>query len=290
LAIIIISILSNITLLSKRFDDDLNYDIDGTIRDSVCFSLRFFPGDTLYYRIEAQDSIIINFDEALTKKRYERLRVVCDSVSKNGHFHLALTYTDFVAEESRGEIRDVLRQGSPWTNRTVYLTIDSLGVRHRIRPDNPNRAAISPGGAFQSFLFFGFEEHCKAINESWLVKTSDTLFENGVPGAILNHANLMRAEPDIDTLDYECSRFRFIRTATGNVEVITNEEQVITMVVINSGGNLFISKKYKVPVYSFQTAEQKLSFFFPDEKDMKGLHYNNTHFVLEEIIRDMKYR
>jgi hypothetical protein len=44
--------------------------------DSTCFAYRFRAGDTLLYRIEAQDSIVLQNRPPLVRHRYETLRLV----------------------------------------------------------------------------------------------------------------------------------------------------------------------------------------------------------------------
>lgn len=255
------------------------------VKDTVSFAYKFFPGDKLVYKVESKDSIIFDFGDPLVRSRYERFRVECDSVSADGLFHLSLTYTDYIAEESFGEMKNVRRDTSPWSNRTIKLTIDSLGKRYSVKPDNYNLAAIAPGGAFQPYLFFSFEENRKAVNESWYIAGTDSLYENGVPAAMLEHNNLFRAGADIDTLDYKCSQFRFVRTANGSFSMKTNEQSIATTVVINSGGNLMISKELQIPIHLFQTIEQKLRVYLSEDSVKIGTHFSNTTFVLESISR-----
>lgn len=255
------------------------------IKDSVSFSYKFFPKDTLFYRIESKDSVIVDYGEPLIRIRTERIRVVCDSVSEGKFYHLRISMTDFVAEETQGTEKGIQRESSPWLGRETGLTIDSIGSRLHGWVDNPNKAALSPGGSWTPYLFFKFGATRKAVNESWLVSATDTLYENGVPSANLKNSSLLRAMEDIDTLGYESSQFRFVRTGRGDIELITKDDKLINSVVVNSGGRIIISKQYQVPIYLFQTIEQKLKIYMPDSNPITAQHFTNTNFVLEEIRR-----
>lgn len=254
-------------------------------RDTVCFKYKFQPGDYLIYRVESRDSIVFDYDTPLLRDRYERLIVICDSISSNGYFYLNMYYTDYTAIESKGDIKDVRRNSSPWIDRHIYLVIDSSGNRINGTTQDKMNAAVSPGGPFQPYLFFPFQQSCKQVNESWLVNSIDTLYENAFPPAILEHSNLFRAEELIDTLGYSCVKFRFIRTGNATYQLKTQDQNIFSTAVINSGGRMFISKEYYVPVHFFQTIEQKLRVYFSEENYKVGKHYTNTNFTLEEIIR-----
>lgn len=256
-------------------------DSDVIIKDTVHFKLNFKAGDEIVYRVESRDSIIFDFGDALLRDRYERFKITCDSVDSKGLFHLTCAFTDYIGIEAKGDIKDVKRNYSPWTNRKVYLVIDSVGNRRKALHSITNEASMSPGGAFQPFLLFPFVETEKTVNASWLVKSIDTLVENGFPSGILDHASLMRAEADMDTLDYHCSQFRFVRTATGEVNLQMEDQVVVTKAVINSGGRILISKDLLLPVFFFQSIEQKLRVYF-SETDVKiGKHFINANYVLE---------
>ncbi len=253
--------------------------------DTACFKYKFQQGDLLIYRVESRDSIVFEDDTPLVRDRWERFIVKCDSVDKLGRFHLNLCFTDYTAAESKGEIKDVMRKTSPWVNRKFFLVIDSVSKRIRSVAGDVINAAVSPGGPFQPYLFFPFSQSCKAVNESWLVSSIDTLVENSFPPAIVEHSNLMRAEDKIDTLGYSCIRFRFIRTGEATYQVQSEQQSLLTSAIINSGGRLFISSEFSVPVHFFQTIEQKLRVYFDEDNYRVGKHFTNSYFTLEEFIR-----
>lgn len=260
-------------------------EIEEVPSDTVCFKYKFQPGDLLIYRVESRDSIVFEDDNPLVRDRWERFIVKCDSVDRFGRFHLNLHFTDYTAVESKGEIKDVMRKTSPWVNRKFFLVIDSVSNRIHSVPEDVINAAVSPGGPYQPYLFFPFSQSCKEVNESWLVSSIDTLVENSFPPAIVEHSNLMRAEDKIDTLGYFCIRFRFIRTGEATYQMKSEQQTIFTTAIINSGGRLFISSEYFIPVHFFQTIEQKLRVYFDEDNYRVGKHFTNTYFTLEEFVR-----
>jgi hypothetical protein len=162
--------------------------------DSTCFAYRFRAGDTLLYRIEAQDSIVLQNRPPLVRHRYETLRLVCDSVdSAAGRFWLRLTPVEFLARE-RQDTLEALRPHSPCLQRTVVLCMDSLGGRHSVQA--PAEPLVCPGGAFQLPLMAPLEPECKRIYESWLVQDTVELVENASPAPVLVRTVLARAFPE----------------------------------------------------------------------------------------------
>lgn len=280
LLILYLLITPVIILAQSEFDES-----DDIVRDTICFKYKFKKGDHLIYRVESRDSIIFDYDTPLIRERYERFIVKCDSVDKFGRFYLTLSFTDYTAIESKGDMQNVRRNSSPWNDRFFYLVIDSLGNRIQIKAMNNMNAAVSPGGPFQPYLFFPFQQSCKLVNESWLVSAKDTLFENAFPPPIFEHSNLMRAEEKIDTLGYSCVKFRFIRTGEATYQLKTDDQNIFTTAIINAGGRLFISDKYFVPVFFFQTIEQKLRVYFSEDNYKVGKHFTNAYFTLEDIFR-----
>lgn len=248
------------------------------------YKILFFKGDTVTYRVEAHDSIIVDFNDALVKTRFEMYRVICDSVSRNGLFHLRITLVNYIADEWKRRIPPVRRTTHPWIGRDVFLTIDSLGRRYSTGIDDTTIYSMSPGGAFQAQLFVPFGDTYKFINESWNVNTLDTLAENGLPFPIVRRSFLFRGEHPIDTLGHASIRFRYITTGTGAVTVIANETKLRTDAVLNGGGNMILSTKDYIPVHHFSNIEQKMNIKYPDGTEMPVWHYNSTDFTLDTFI------
>ncbi len=286
LLFIVIFLFITYSFLFSQDDSLETKETTPVIKDTVCILYKFYKGDELTYRVTSRDSIVFGMDEPILRERVEKLRVYCDSVSSGGLFHLRLTLIDYSSTESSGEEKDITRTSSPWLNRNTYLVIDSVGNRIKVMPDNYHLAAISPGGAFAPYLFFAFEQNCKAINESWFVSGKDSLYENSVPAGEISHSNLLRLENNLDTLGYFCSQFRFVRTASGNFLMQGNEGTILNESVMNSGGVMMIAKREKVPVHLFQRNEEKLRVFLTADDLRTGLKVTNTNFDLISIVRN----
>ena len=248
------------------------------------FRYNFFKGDTLRYSVASFDSIIINYGKPLEKTRFEQIEVTCDSVSKDRKFMLGFRLLKLISDESFDKEENVRRLTSPWVGRKTYLWIDSLGNRIKSYPDDTLKLAISPGGAFAPYLFFPIKETYRYINESWIVNSNDTIYENGVPASVLKQSSLFRARKPIDTLGYESSRFSFIKTAIGAVNVITSEQILRTEATISGSGFMTMSKKEHFPVHYFANIEQKLMIFYPEQDALPGQHYISTDWTLDTFI------
>lgn len=247
------------------------------------YKLKFFKGDTLRYKVASYDSIVIEFDKPLTRMRFEMIEIVCDSASLDGKFYLTQSLLSYIADEASGSVEKTRRTTSPWIKRKVRIIIDSVGNRFSALADDNKIYAMSPGGAFQPYLIFPFKECYKAKDESWFVKTIDTLAENGNPRAIENQSSLFRTEEPIDTLGYKCNRFRFIKTANGQITSISGKDRILVEAIINSSGNFILSNEYHIPVYFFSNIEQKLKITTPEKEAMPGLHLISTDFILDEF-------
>jgi hypothetical protein len=243
--------------------------------DSTCFAYRFRAGDTLLYRIEAQDSIVLQNRPPLVRHRYETLRLVCDSVdSAAGRFWLRLTPVEFLARE-RQDTLEALRPHSPCLQRTVVLCMDSLGGRHSVQA--PAEPLVCPGGAFQLPLMTPLEPECKRIYESWLVQDTVELVENASPAPVLVRTVLARAFPEQDTLGYRCRVLQFV--ATGSA-FYSDGARLSSQAIVNSFARLHIAEE-GFPVAGFITHELKLQLWLGGEP-LPGVHYCNVFYRLAE--------
>lgn len=281
--LLIAAILSLLQLENQlEYDDDFESDFL-KLGDTVCFSYRFYPGDTLLYYIHSFDSIIIDNDSPLLRERFERIKIICDSVNSKGHFFLRQTLLNYLAYESIREYKNIERTTSPWINRMIGYEIDSLGKRYSYFVDDSTLAAVAPGGAFAPHLLFPLGANCKRVNESWNVESLDDLPENGIPVPIVNQASLFRANDYGDTLGRRCIKLEYIKTAQGSNWVKTNNDFILVTVIANGFGFLFLDSLERVPVHYFATLEQKLTINLPDGSIKPGLHYISTNFTLEYI-------
>ncbi len=284
---ILLCAITLISLLQIENNSDFNYeDYESDflmVGDTVCFSYQFFPRDTLIYYVHSFDSIIIDIGKPLLRERYERIRIICDSVNSKGRFFLRQTLLNYLAYESSGEIRNIERTTSPWLNRTIGYEIDSLGKRYSHWIDDSTIASTSPGGAFTPHLIFPFGANCKRINESWNVESIDDLPENGIPVPIVNQSSLFRANDYGDTLGRRCIKLEYIKTAQGSNWVRTENDFIVVTAVLNGFGFLFLDNLERIPVHYFSTIEQKLTITFSDETIQPGWHFINSNYTLEYI-------
>ncbi len=286
LLILFLLILTTIPLFSQ-VDEDIYVPKK---KDTVCFHYKFQPGDTITYRLTAQDSIVIDFGTPLLKTRYELIRIVCDSVSENGHYFISQELVNYIGEESRGDMTGIQRTDSPWTGRKVWFEIDSVGKRYSIGVDDTLKAAMSPGGPFQPNLIFPFKNDCKVIDESWSYSSEIELPENGFPVPVVNQNTLFRAMKPKDTLRYECNRFQYIRTAQGAVALLTEDTKIRTKTVNTSHGMVFFHKEHSIPVHYHANIEQKLTIETPDSGIRPGFHFTIIDYTLDQYIPAEKHK
>jgi hypothetical protein len=251
-------------------------------KDTVTFKLKFEAGDTIYYRVDSFDSISIDYGTPLIKSRYEKIKVVCDSVSKEGHFFLTQQLVDFMSVEEQ-DTEKTNRNSSPWLGRKARFEIDSVGNRYSYGIDDSLKAALCPGGAFQPYLFFPFTANQKALNETWLTESMDYLPENGVPIPVLRQSSLLRARKPLDTLGDSCNSFEFIKTGQGTYYLNTNTEKLAVTIILNGFGVMDISTTRFIPVHFYSTVEQNLTIHEPDDVTKPGKHQISTNFTLLSI-------
>lgn len=248
------------------------------------FYYKFYPGDTITYRVSSRDSIIIEYGKPLTKDRYEIYEIICDSIGKkNKYYYLSYSLKSYIADESYGNMENARRTSSPWVNRTINFVMDSTGKRVHSYSKDSTLFAMSPGGAFQPHLFVTFNEIYKVDNESWIVSSTDTLAENGVPYPIMKQSTLFRAQLPSDTLGYQTYSASFIRTATGYVTTVTEDTKILVETIINLGGSLYLSKKDMIPIVMLATSEQKLKITTPQKEAMPGYHYTSVVYELDNF-------
>lgn len=281
LKLLIFTILIQYNSLSLQQDTEIK---KYTESDTLCFRYDLRAGDTLTYRVVSFDSITVDFDEPLLRTRYESIRYTVDSV-KNGRYFMTYSLTKFLGKESQGDLKNVTRESSPWEDNRIFLEIDSLGTRYEQAIINPESYGVTPGGAFQPYLFFPIKESCKRINESWLVKAADTLAENGFPYPIMDGTAMMRVVGNIDTLGHKSKRFRYVKSAQAFFYRMTLNDTTEVFARINSGGHITFSKKLNIPVHYYATIEQKLKFTYGNGKEVPGWHFTTANFTLESFRR-----
>lgn len=250
--------------------------------DSIyCFKYHFDLGDTLIYRVESYDSLIIDYGEPLLKQRYEEIVIVCDSI-KNGVYYLNWKLNNYLGFESSGEVKGIKRTTSPWLGRNILIAMDSLGNRKKIDNGNSNIAAVSPGGAFQPPLLIKLSDsiNCIKLNSFWNVESLDELAENAFPVPLINQASLMRITGEIDTLNKRCIRINSIKTGQGSFTAFSENDSIkVTNIIAGAEIIDFAIDDYQL-VHMLTTTEQKLTIIVGNREPKKGIHYIYTHYTL----------
>jgi hypothetical protein len=248
--------------------------------DTVCFKLSFSKGDSLHYRVTASDSIVLEGQPTLVKRRTETILIVCDSVGANGHFYLTQSLVGFAARENAEDTSTLMRLETPWLNRRAHFEIDSLGKRYSWSSDDTTRQAIAPGGAFQQNLIFPIMESCKRINESWMVTTLDDLPENGVPAPLQQQTTIFRALEPLDTLGEHCNRFQMALTGQGVSIVGAEGRKIRTSSILTTFGLMTVSTEKHIPVHFFTTSETKLKIETQRGQSTNGKQFTRANFTL----------
>ncbi len=245
-----------------------------------CFKYSFNPGDTLVYLVHSYDSIIIDYGLPLLKVRNEILRVICENITKHNSFILSFELIEFRGRDFQ-DTNLVEYNETDWKNRKVKIEIDSLGNRLNFWVDDSTISGRTPGGPFHPHLFFSFNETCKKKNETWLVRTTEDLVENGIPIPRLSHSMLFRMIGEVDTLGEKVARCEFIRTGQGSLQLQHMQNNLKVTSIINAYGYLDISKEKGIPLHLFTTEEQKLSFS-SENTQSTGKHFIHTNYTLIE--------
>jgi hypothetical protein len=273
------------TLISQLpIPDDLGTSSTTFSQDTVCIKYNFLPGDSIYYRVEAYDSIVTNYDEPLLRHRFERHLIVCDSINSMGRYHLQHTMVNYIARESKGEIQNIERLDAPWVGTTVYYEIDESGRRFSYSVGDSTVASVAPGGAFTPYLFFDLASYCNVTGRNWVDSKTIEIPENGVPFPLYKHTTLFRMQELIDTLDEKCARVEFTRTGNGSYKVPMSEKMVRVTNKTNGFGLLDISLEKQIPIHFYMTNEQKLSIKKANGDSVPGKHHTTAYFTLEEYL------
>ncbi|HYF03931.1 MAG TPA: hypothetical protein VEC36_11175 [Patescibacteria group bacterium] len=248
--------------------------------EKVCFRYSFSKGDTLRYTLFASDSIVLDGRPDLVKRRTETVQIVCDSVGTNGHFYLTQSLVGYSARETSKDTLAQMRFSTPWLNRRASFEIDSTGKRFSWNIDEPNREAITPGGAFQEILIVPFKESCKRINESWMVQSDDDLPENGSPAPFRRQATFFRALDPLDTLGERANRFQLALTGQGVAVVGTDGNKIRTTSILTTSGIMDISTQKHVPIHYLSVSETKLKIESQRGEKLEGKQFNRMRYIL----------
>lgn len=255
-------------------------------RDTFCFKYRFYPQDTLIYKIQARDSLIQGLDDPILKERNEILQVICDSVDKKKRYYLTLQLLQSKTSEWTSKGDSAERNSSVWIGKLIHLVIDSLGNRLNAWNEDTSFIATTLGGIFQPYLFFPLQENCKRINQSWLIKTKDTLFENAFPPGIIDQTSLFRLKDTVYTGNDSSLMITFVKTARGFYGINSADMNFIIDAKINSYGELLLSNIDEIPKDYTATQELKMQMKYPDGHEIPIWQYTTIRYTLSELKRN----
>jgi len=249
--------------------------------DTTCVKYTFYPNDTLIYRIDAYDSVSVNYDLPLLRTRREVVMFICDSVDKNMKYYFSRYLVDYYAKESNAQKQNVEIEDHAWKMKKVNFSIDQSGKRYTYGVDDSTTALLAPGGAFAPHLFFDLGIYCNQIDINWNVKASDEIPENGVPFPLFNSLTLYKFREPIDTLGQKVNRVEFIRTGQSSYEFpIKDSENGTITGKSNEFGLLDISVIDEIPIHYYSTKEVKVNINQRRGRILPGYNYHTTYFTL----------
>lgn len=249
--------------------------------DTLCFRYTFYVGDTLLYHVQSEDSILFAGEPTLIKSRTEFVLVWCDSLINTNVYRIHLAVID-AREVQRTPTDSVQRTSSPWMGRMATLVIDSAGQRLEMSADDATKTAMSPGGAFQPLIFPTFGELCGRQNESWLIRDTIALVENGVPAAAYEHATLWRVLDRADTLSRKFFQIQYTQTGIGGLSFRMDQVAMNVKAQVAAFGKLTMDSTLQVPFHLFATSENKITMSTPQGTERKGKQLVSVHVSLLE--------
>lgn len=252
--------------------------------DTLCMSYKFMPGDTLYYKVDASDSIVVNYGVPILRIRKEFHRIVIDSVNSFNRYHLSHTMLGYKSKENQGTISGDIKEGSDWKDVTVRYEIDQSGKRYSYGIDDSTSAILHPAGAFNPPLLFDIGVYCELSGHNWIVQNTIELPENGVPFPLLKYTHLFRFTDKKDTLGYPITRLEYTRAGIGSYNLDLLKGQTNTASTINGFGLLDVAQDTKIPVHHYTTTQQKITVTTPSGRKEKIQHFTEIYYTLDKAI------
>lgn len=254
-------------------------------KDTLCFRYHFLPGDSLLFKVEANDSITFGKTEQYAKQRFEWLNVVCDSVTRDGHY--ALHFEILASREATVAYPNPdtsFRESSPWKGRRSYVVMDSLGHRLRTWVDDPRRAALTLGGAFQPLPMPTLDTSCGRQNQSWTVSDTTLWVENGVPSPAVRYQALVRVLDKADTLGLRFHQLQYTQSGIGRLHMPASAQTgaMTYDAVINAYGKLSVETSRNIPFHLFATSENKVSINVAG-RVKEGKHFISMNYHLVQL-------
>jgi hypothetical protein len=271
---------------NQRLDEKLIVGDVEVKKDTLCHFYNFSVGDTLEYRVESGDSIVVNWESYLTKERYERIRIVCEKIDKKtGHFFLSYENIDYIGYEFKPLYEKVERESHPWLNKKVIIEIDSLGRRHSFQYSDTTTKGLTAGGPFQGSLIQPIGMKCSAKGNSVILqKDTSYLAENGyqTPKVVMTY--LIENMGEVDTLDNNCTRIDLSTTGNGEVFIESKDAMFYMTTVVNGHVENYMSNDLHIPIWLYFTQEQNFTMELGQGKKTKGFHYSYSIFNLDRYV------
>ncbi len=250
-------------------------------KDTICYRYRFAAADTLLYRIESRDSIIVPGFDPMEKWRIEGLRIVCDSVSGD-IYHLTLRIEAFRERQWRGTDSSE-RTSHPWMRRVMRLSIDSLGRRLSARIDDASRAMASPGGLYQALRLPIIDTSCGRQQQSWISNDTIVVPENGIPAPEIRQHALWRVGDLLDTLGRKASWIQYTLTGFGGVDVPDTTLNVTSVGSIAEYGRLVMDRGLEIPLSSSVIQQVRFRLQSGQSRNTEGRHHVTSTMSLLEL-------
>lgn len=272
---------------NKQIDESLiTGESELVSKDTLIHKYYFVKGDTLEYRLESGDSVIVNWDSPLIKERYERIIITCDSVDKTtGHFFLTHEYKLITGSEFKNLYPEKEIDAHPWLDKKVTIEMDSVGNRYSFSYADTSKSGTTAGGPFQGLLLQPIGKSKSTEKWSWIELNDTTNFaENGFPTPTMIRTDLFENKGKTDTLGFEVVRVDI--SFTGNGEFFINDEDAAFYMTSISNGHTenYISTELGIPIWAYYTQEQQFEITYGEEKNSKGMHFSYTLFQLDRFV------
>lgn len=285
--ILTIIVISTTFAQDKTLGEKLVTGTENIIKDTLEHKYNFVVGDTLEYRVESADSIIVNWGSALLKKRYERIRLVCEKIDKKtGHFFISYQYDQYLGYEDKLLYKRTQRDHHPWLNKKVTIEIDSLGENYSYEYSDTTSKGFTAGGPFQGLVLQPIGRKTSTKGQSWIIKKDTSyLAENGypTPKSILTY--LVENKGEVDTLESKCVRID--NSFTGGSEVFVNNDNALFLMTAGQNGHSenYLSEEYHIPIWVYYTQEQNFEMELGNNKSSKGKHLSYSIFQLDRFVK-----
>lgn len=286
ICVLILTSFLSLTAQNQKLDENLITGDQVQIKDTLCHYYSFSVGDTLEYRVESGDSIVVNWESYLTKERYERIRIVCEKIDKKtGHFFLSYENLDFIGSEFKPLYEKVERDNHPWLNKKVIIEIDSLGKRYSYQYTDTTTKGFTAGGPFQGSLIQPIGLKCSTKGSSTILqKDTSYLAENGYQTPKTVTTYLIENMGAVDTLDYKCTKVDLSTTGNGEVFIESKDAMFYMTTVINGHVENYMSDELHIPIWQYFTQEQNFTMELGQGKRTKGFHYTFSIYNLDRYV------